>query len=368
MQEGQAIKSVDELMRQAVADGVFPGGVLLISKDRSIVFCKAYGHANIFTGRPVNKHTVFDLASLTKPLATTLAIIKLIEKRQIDLNHTIGSILPPFKHTDKSQITIRDLLTHQSGLPAHRPYYQQLRCLPPDVRQNALRNLLVKERLIYPVGKNPVYSDLGFMILKWAIETICGQRLDRFLQKEIYQPLGLQHLFFPGLDAQVDDHDFAATEKCPWRKTLLEGIVHDDNAYIVGGIEGHAGLFGTAGDVHCMLLELLTGYHGQSRSRLFRGALLHRFFECQPDAQRALGFDSPSVPVSSCGRYFSTRTVGHLGFTGTSFWMDLERSVIVVLLTNRVHPTRNNMKIKVLRPVLHDAVMQAMGLTKRELS
>lgn len=349
-------------MREAVGQGVFPGGVLLVAHKGAICFFNAYGRANIFTGCPVEKHTVFDLASLTKPLATTLAVMKLIQMRRMHLTDTLGSVLPAFVPSQKSRITIMDLLTHQSGLPAHRPYYEQLKYLPLADRRKALRTMLLKEALIPPVGKNPVYSDLGFMILAWIVETISGWRLDLFLKKEIYAPLGLEDLFFPGLEGKSLPYAFAATERCRWRKRLLEGVVHDDNAFVVGGIEGHAGLFGTAGSVYGLLNELLKAYRMPSDRHIIPPALARCFLTRRPDAHRALGFDTPSIPVSSCGHHFSAETVGHLGFTGTSFWMDLAQSVIVVLLTNRVHPDRYNLKIKEFRPVLHDAVMRAIGL------
>jgi CubicO group peptidase (beta-lactamase class C family) len=152
--------------------------------------------------------------------------------------------------------------------------------------------------------------------------------------------------------------EFAATERCPWRGILLEGVVHDDNAYSVGGIEGHAGLFGTAGDVLDLLSELMAVYQGSVSTGVFDVDLTRYFLSLNEQNGRALGFDAPSSKGSSCGRYFSKRTVGHLGFTGTSFWMDLDRAIIVILLTNRIHPSRDNDRIKDFRPKLHDAVMK----------
>jgi CubicO group peptidase (beta-lactamase class C family) len=155
---------------------------------------------------------------------------------------------------------------------------------------------------------------------------------------------------------------FAATERCPWRDTIIEGVVHDENAYAVGGIEGHAGLFGTAKDVYRLLSVLLTDFYGQSESILFEKKLMQTFFIRAGSSGRPLGFDAPSSTGASCGQYFSKKSVGHLGFTGTSFWMDLDRGVIVILLTNRVHPSRDNVKIKAFRPQLHDVVMTLIEL------
>ncbi|MGD8992754.1 MAG: serine hydrolase, partial [Desulfobacterales bacterium] len=147
---------------------------------------------------------------------------------------------------------------------------------------------------------------------------------------------------------------------CPWRRDILAGQVHDENAFIVGGVEGHAGLFGTAGDMSTLLIELLGAYQGRIANGVFSRDLLHQFFKRLPQTDKAMGFDMPLLEGASCGRGFSLNSVGHLGFTGTSFWMDLERSIIVVLLTNRVHPTRKNEHIKAFRPRLHDAVVNTL--------
>lgn len=347
-------------MKQAVSDEVFPGGVLLVSSAGSEFFFQAYGYANIFSGRLMKRDTVFDLASFTKPLATTLAIIKLISQQKLELGQRIGSILTQFDRTDKGRISIENLLYHNSGLPDYRPYYKVLCNLEPHLRKDALKELLVKEPLINSPGNQVIYSDIGFMILCWVIEKVSGNRLDRFVMKEIYHPLGLENLFFVDLDSTPRQVDFAATERCSWRNMLLEGAVHDDNAYVAGGIQGHAGLFGTAHDVFSLLSELMAAYLGSPCTSVFDADLIQMFFKQQEHTGRALGFDTPSPTGPSCGRYFSKYTVGHLGFTGTSFWMDLDRNVMIILLTNRVHPSRSNNKIKAFRPKLHDRVMKAL--------
>ena len=353
------MKHVDKLMKEALSENVFPGSVLLIAKEDTILFHKAYGYANLFTRQEMTRETVFDLASLTKPLTTTLATITLIKENRLSLSQKLSEVLPQFGNSDKAEITIRQLLSHTSGYPDYRPYYKELNLLPPEIRSSALRDLLIKEPLAHPVGQQAVYSDLGFMVLRWIIETLAAERLDRFVTAHIYSPLGIKDLFFIDLDMpQETGHLFAATEKCPWRKRLIQGAVHDDNAFVMGGIDGHAGLFGTAQVVFRLLTVLLSAWHGSGESNLFDSALLNRFFCRQTDSDRALGFDMPARTGSSSGRYFSDRTVGHLGFTGTSFWMDLDRSIVVIFLTNRVHPTRTNEKIKTFRPRIHDVIMQ----------
>jgi CubicO group peptidase (beta-lactamase class C family) len=266
-------------------------------------------------------------------------------------------MLPAFSGNEKSAIKISQLLYHNSGLPDYRPYYRDLEALPVDQRNPALHNLLVDEPLLHAIGDRVLYSDIGFMILAWLIEHLCDDRLDRVVSHTIYEPLELDNLFYAGLNGQLSPDLFAATEQCPWRRRLLVGQVHDENAYAVGGVQGHAGLFGTAAAVHELLFELLSVYHGEPAHKLFQTDLVRLAFKRMPDTGRALGFDMPSLENSSAGSYFSVNTVGHLGFTGTSFWMDLDRAIIVILLTNRIHPTRRNEAIKAFRPRLHDEVM-----------
>jgi len=352
------MKHVNRLMKDAVANNVFPGGVLLVSKDRNIVFFEAYGDANLFSGRKMTQKTVFDLASLTKPLATTLAVMELIQQSKLNLEDHLGTVLPLFKNSDKEKIRVKNLLYHNSGFPDYRPYYKLVKKSEPGQRKIALRNFLIKEPLIHPIGHQVVYSDIGFMVLCWVIEEVAGIRMDHFVTENIYKPLGLKTLFFLPVDKKPPDAEFAATEKCPWRGILLEGVVHDDNAYSVGGVEGHAGLFGTAGGVFDLLAELMAVYQGSISKGVFDTDLTRRFLSVNKQDGRALGFDTPSSKGSSCGRHFSNKTVGHLGFTGTSFWMDLDQEIIVILLTNRIHPSRDNNRIKAFRPKLHDAVME----------
>ena len=348
-------------MRKAIVDKIFPGAVLLVSEKGAVIFSKAYGYARLSPRVLMTRQTIFDLASLSKPLSTTLAIMRLIQRDQIKLEDPLGRILPEFERTEKVGIKVKNLLYHNSGLPDYRPYYKALAGIDRNSRRSMLRKLLVEEPLINPIGKAVCYSDLGFMILAWVIEHISDQRLDHFVADEIYRPLGLKNLFFISDNLAKARGPFAATENCPWRNKIIEGQVHDENAYVVGGIEGHAGLFGTSDNVHRLLAELLAIYHGEKKSKIFRRDLLQQFFKRLPGTDKALGFDAPSHSGSSCGQGFSQTSVGHLGFTGTSFWMDLKRSVIVILLTNRVHPSRGNEGIKKFRPEIHDAVMDTIA-------
>lgn len=351
---------------KGVREDVYPGAVLLVAHCGEVVFFKETGHSSLIPYvASMQKDTIFDLASLTKPLAATLAIIKLVDEGKISLDERLANILPKDLPVDKKGLTPRLLLNHCAGLVDWKPFYLELQHVRPEKRREELREQILNMPLAYKPGKKTLYSDLGFMILEWVIETIAGVSMDRFLQLHFYGPLGLKKTFFSN---EVHTHplgeaQFAATEFCPWRKRVIRGCVHDENAYVLGGYSGHAGLFGTAKEVY-VITNLLRSHFRRERSDYFRPETVREFFARQDivsESTFALCWDTPSPQDSSSGRYFSANSVGHLGFTGTSVWMDLERDVIVVLLTNRIHPRRDNEKIKVLRPALHDAIMEDLG-------
>jgi CubicO group peptidase (beta-lactamase class C family) len=350
-------------MRQALTDDVFPGAVLLAARGGEVLLNAAYGTANRYNQRPVTTATVFDLASLTKPLATTLAVMLLCQQGRLELGQHLPEVLPAAVSGEKSRITIAHLLAHTSGLPHYRPYFRQLTRFPEPERRQCLRQLLLEEPLLYSPGAKVLYSDLDFMLLEWVVEAAAGQRLDRLLAEEIYAPLQAAPLFFVDGEHPAPPADYAATEQCAWRGRVIEGEVHDENAHALGGVAGHAGLFGTASAIHVVLTEMLAAYHGQPAARLFRPDVVRRFWEPVPGAGKALGFDLPSDTHPSCGRFFPSDSIGHLGFTGTSFWIHRSRRLAVILLTNRVHPSRDNLSIRRFRPQIHDAVMQALLMT-----
>jgi CubicO group peptidase (beta-lactamase class C family) len=303
---------------------------------------------------------------LTKPLATTLAVLKLVALGSLRLDVRLAEVLPDFKSTDKAVVKIEHLLYHTAGLPDYRPYYLILEKLPLSERPAALRDLLVREPRVAPIGERSAYSDVGFMILQWLVEAVGGQGLDNFVREWVHAPLGIDDLGYIPLDGRPRPRvEFAATERCPWRGCVLKGAVHDENAYVMGGVAGHAGLFGTAAAVHKLLAALVSIHDGRSKDEVLPRALLRLAFTRPFNGHRALGFDCPAATAASCGSRFSERTIGHLGFTGTSFWVDLAGTVIVILLTNRVHPSRTNEAIKPFRPVLHDAVMEALWAERK---
>ncbi len=350
-------------MEAGIRNNVFPGGVLLASKAGRVVFFKAYGYADTFPRRKMTEDTVFDLASLTKPLAVAPAVIRLVQEDRIQLDQRVSTFISEFATTDKKDITVRELLAHTSGLPDYMPYYLEVGNGPFPEKQKRLRALLLQTPLKNPSGKTMEYSDVGFMLLNWIIERVAQMRLDEYVEKAIYAPLNLDvqnGLFFINLSREPVIKEFAATEYCPWREMALCGRVHDENAYAAGGVEGHAGLFGNAETIFRLLSAFLSIYHKDDKPEVFRRELLRLFLTRHDSTQRALGFDTPSETNSSSGKYFSKESVGHLGFTGTSFWMDLARSIIVILLTNRVHPSRKNEEIRRFRPELHNAVMESL--------
>ena len=355
---------ISNSIEQAIIEGIFPGAVLLCAKNSDIIFHESFGMADIFEKRKMGKDYIFDLASLTKPLATTLALSRLIENNQIFFNQKIESIIGEFKDTDKADITVDMLLRHTSGIPAYREYYKKIVKSRENPRKH-LRQLLVNEPLENRPGECQVYSDLGFMVLSWIIEKMICQRLDHFVAKQIYLPLGINDLFFIDLDSKDKilkkyQQKIVAAQQCPWREKTLVGEVDDDNAWAVGGVEGHAGLFGNADSIHKLCCEILNALHDKP-TKVLSHDIIKTFVQKQKSYDMVAGFDTPSQTNSSSGTCFSQSSIGHLGFTGTSFWIDPETSLIIILLTNRVHPLRSNEGIKNFRGQIHDLICSQTG-------
>ena len=361
---------IDQTMKEAVEEGVFPGAVLLVGVGEEIVLHQAYGQAaRLPQPRPMRLDTVFDLASLTKPLATTLAVMIQVARGRLHLDDPIENLGESFSYPGKEKITLRHLLVHTAGFPAWQPYYLELEGLDGD-RKAALRRMVRREPLRHPPGSQTLYSDLGFIFLDWVLEEVSGQDLHTWTRDRVYQPLGLNEMGFRPLTAVGPENpeQYAATEDCPWRKKIVCGEAHDENTYAVGGVSGQAGLFGTAPEIFRLLRELKRAHDNPAASRLFDGKLVRTFWarpETPEDNPRALGYDIPSKTDSSAGRFISPKSIGHLGFTGTSFWFDLERDLMVILLTNRVHPTRTNEKIKRFRPLIHDLIFSGKRIDPR---
>ena len=369
--------SVESAFEKAVSQGVFPGAVVLVSKDEEIVYENAFGYRSLIPEKTaLQLNTIFDLASLTKPLATTVAIMLLIGGKKIRLDDQVTRFIPTFGVFGKHLSTVRQLLNHSSGLPAWKPYYEGMVKMEKSGRINFIASRAAKgyvleeihrEKPLTPPGTQALYSDLGFMVLGEIVEALTGFNLDRFCQDRIFKPLGLRSTAFVDLTKlrtrrlQPVKQTIAPTENCPWRKRILCGEVHDDNAYAMGGVAGHAGLFSSARDIHTLMVRLNHCFHG--KDNFLPQSLVQEFLtkdQTIKDSTHALGWDTPSLGKSASGSYFSPRSVGHLGFTGTSIWWDLEKSCHIILLTNRVHPSRQNEKIRDFRPYIHDLIMKAL--------
>jgi CubicO group peptidase (beta-lactamase class C family) len=315
-------------------------------------------------GLAVTEETLFDLASLTKPLCTVLVTLALIGQGRLRLEDTLVRVFPGPLPAEKKLLCLWQLLNHSSGMLQYRPYFRDMERKPGHRSTAQLLEQLLDEPLVYPPGSESRYSDLGFILLGHVLEHCTGQPLSVSFGDQITKRLGLtRDLFFLPLDQPrpVERQLVAATEDCPWRGRVLQGEVHDEHAWLMGGVAGHAGLFGTLHGVLSLcewLLDLWQGRveHPHLPTSLIRTGLTRQL----ANSTWALGLDTPTVGASSSGSLFSARSVGHLGFTGTSFWIDPEREVVAVLLTNRVHPSRENMRIRSFRPQFHDRVMQCL--------
>lgn len=337
------------LLEEAVHQGVFPSYSVGIFD----------GDANWFSAAGCGVESLFDLASLTKVLCTTTVTALAEQKDLLSIDEPVKNHFPAFP---SSEVKVSHLLSHTSGLPAWLDLHTRYRGEPPDVARDHYERDILASWSSEGFGKQTLYSDLGFMLLGWLLEKRTKAPLDALFQEWIAVPLKLKSLQF--LPASPD---VAPTENCPWRGHVLRGEVHDDNCYVLGGVAGHAGLFGNVSDVLQEARLWLDAYWGK-RSPL-KPEITRKYWTVRPqggeagtDAPRPLGWDAPSTDTPSCGRYFSPLSRGHLGFTGTSLWIDPEASLVVVLLTNRVHPTRENEKIKAFRPVFHDSVRGELGL------
>ncbi len=360
-------KIIESLCARGIRDGVFSGvcvGVFAGGKHGSLRLITGQGRTRWNDpAEPVGPDTCFDLASLTKPLVTTLLLYHLMDRGLIDPGHQLARFiegLPP----DKAELSIGSLMSHSSGLASYHPYYREMDPDTPiaEARQRILAAILAGP-LEYAPSADQRYSDLGYILLGHCIERISGQSLDTLFREKISGPLDLDdQLFFLRREAgQGMEKQYAATEECEWRGRLLRGEVHDEHCFLMGGVAGHAGLFGTAGGVLRLCERILSAWKGKGGWNLVNRDILARgLTRVSRSGSWCLGFDTPTPGRSSSGRFFSGVSVGHLGFTGTSFWIDPERDVIVVLLTNRVHPTRENIRIRQFRPWFHDRVMEML--------
>jgi CubicO group peptidase (beta-lactamase class C family) len=336
------------VLEEAIAERAFPAAVVEVGNAGQVLWRQAFGRLTFDpAAAPASDDAIFDLASLTKVISTTPLVMQQFERGVLALDDPVSGHVAAWSGDDRADVTLRDLLAHCSGLPFWRPYFRDLQ------GRAAYESAICAEPLEYAPRSRSVYSDLDFMLLGFIVDgrMPLAERFALMLSQmgiveEIqFNPPALWH-------ARI-----APTEDDPWRGRLLAGEVHDENAAALGGIAGHAGLFGTAAAVGSYARHLMQVL--DDRTGIFRRTTLEEFVTRRPDvpgSSRALGWDT-MLPTSSCGTKMSPRAFGHTGFTGTSLWIDPENDVYVVLLTNRVHPNRSNEAIKKIRPAVHDAVM-----------
>jgi serine-type D-Ala-D-Ala carboxypeptidase len=356
-QQDEQFQRAFNILRSGIDQRSFPGAAAAIAHQGKLIAHKGLGHFTYDATSPaVTAETVYDSASVTKVIATTTACMILYDRGLFKLDQPLVDLLPGFTESGaeqkdaRRQVTLQMLLAHSSGLPAYIKLFQTA-----HNRDELLRQALRVPLTAVP-GSRAEYSDIGFILLGQALEKLSGEPLDQFCQREIFAKLNLGQTCFnpsaelkPAIPPTEDDRTF--------RHRLVQGEVNDENASVMGGVAGHAGCFASSLDVSVFAQCMLRG-----GTPLVKKETLEIFTRCQDSpagSSRALGWDTPSQPSQS-GRYFSSRSYGHLGYTGTSLWIDPDRQLSITLLTNRTWPDRGSQSIKQIRPAFHDAVIEAL--------
>jgi len=344
--------SVRALLDQARSDSAFPGAIAVIGNRDSVLVEYAVGALDWTTSPRPDENTLWDMASLTKVVGMTTAMMQLSEAGKVDLDAPVQRYVKEFQGPNKERVTVRHLLTHSSGLPAWRPLYKETES------PGAARALAVATALDTLPGIRMVYSDLGAIILGLVVERVSGETLDAYLASHVFGPLRMTSTMYrPGRDLLPR---IAPTEYDPWRQRHIRGEVHDENAFALGGVSGHAGLFSTGHDVARLCRMYLNG-GTLDGARIASAATIQRFTSVQDStlSNRALGWETPNG-TNSAGHLLTRPAFGHTGFTGTSIWVDPSRDLFVILLTNRVNPTRQNLRIGAIRTALADVVVRVL--------
>jgi serine-type D-Ala-D-Ala carboxypeptidase len=367
------------MLREAITQRAFPAASIAVTRNVQLIALKSFG-SFVYDTRPegapllaarsgkvdsLSTETIFDLASLTKPVATTTMAAILYERGQLELDAPLIGTLPEFRSASdlrRDEVTFQMLLSHSSGLPAYEKLFLKARS-----REELLHTALATPLTADP-GTRAEYSDIGFILLGLALERLSGEPLDVFCQREIFGPLAMSNTTFnppegirasipPTADERVEATTGQQNPRSTFRNRLIQGEVQDENASVLGGVAGHAGLFSTARDLAIFASALLQG--GIPILRPQTVALFTRRESAPAGTSRALGWDTPSAPSQS-GKYFGSSSYGHLGYTGTSIWIDPDRQLSITLLTNRTSPDCSNQAIKQVRPKFHDAVVEAL--------
>ncbi len=355
-------KETDKLLQNALKRRVFTAcSVGYFENNNGVIEGDFISCGSVEAGQglsPVNELTIFDLASLTKPLVTSLCLLALLQEGKLHLEDKIANFFDTSLPVHR-KITVLQLLTHSSGLPAHRPYYKKLVEIPIQERKGILTKWILSENTLFEPGDKNLYSDLGYILLGRIIEKVSGESLNEYWEKKITKPLDLHKGLYFASERKKGTEVYAPTGKYENSKIKLYGQVHDDNCRALGGVAGHAGLFGSAKAVLSLCENIFLQFLGIRSHPSYSSEILKKVLS-DKSGDRRFGFDTPTAGFSSCGRYFSELTIGHLGFTGTSFWIDLQRGIAVVFLTNRVIYEESLTSIKKLRPSLHDTIMEIL--------
>jgi len=360
------IEPVKDFFKQAVSDSAFPGGVILAAKDGKIFLHETVGFHTYSKKKSVTKGNIFDLASITKAVSTTSAIMKLVDEDKLNLDDMVIQYLPEFigkqksHYTQKRNTTIRHLITHTGGLPPFKQYFKI-----EGTRQARIDSIFNTEPIV-GLNDSTIYSDVGLIVLGEVIESITKTPLDVYVDSVVFKPLGMSSTFYNPSAKKINR--IVPTENSLFHNKLIKGFVHDENAYSLGGVAGHAGLFSTAKDLAIFSQMMLNGGR-YGWKRVFNEQTVLDFTsrsQIMESSSYGLGWDTPSGK-SSGGIYLSDSSFGHTGYTGTSLWIDKENQLFVILLTNAVHPNRSYKKKSYFdwRQRLHSSVYEAVGLTQQ---
>lgn len=354
-----ALDSIGMFLESKAGTPAYPGGVLLVGTADGVVYARAFGTYSVTDDRPVQLTTIYDLASLTKVIGLTTGLYILLTRNELGLDDPVVRYIPTFTGQGKDRITIRQLLTHTSGLKAWLPLHLET----PD--QEGAYQRIDADTLEHEPGTHYTYSDLGAITLGRVVAAISGTTLDDYLDTAVFAPLGMHDTRFNPPDSLLDR--IAPTEvDSVWRHRLVHGTVHDENAQHLGGVSGHAGLFSTAPDLARFAIWILNAYHGRlapGDQPYLPADFVRMATARQPGPEgstRALGWDTPTPGGgASSGSLLSPNAFGHTGFTGTSIWIDPSRGLYIILLTNRVNPTRENRELLTIRGEVADMVIRA---------
>ena len=379
-------EKLDGLCREAIRTRITPGLAILAADAGVRRVEAAWGDAQLIPCVvPASMQTIYDVASLTKAVSTSVLAMQMVARGALTLDVPVSAILPEFGGPGRDAVSVRQLLSHSAGLPAHRPFYENVAdsfrgidAAPSraifERNRRYIEEACAREPFAYAPGARSLYTDLGFVVLGSILERLAGARLATQFDAQIARPLGLRVSGFVDLSDGIEPRariletgTVAATEDCPVRGRIAVGEVHDLNAYAMGGIAGHAGLFSTAEELGKIAEALVMDWQGgYAKTRLVSRDVVREFWQSAgiPGSTWRLGWDGPAPDGSQAGEKLSRHAVGHLGFTGCSLWIDPERARWIVVMSNRIHPAvPRDSRFRGLRPALHDAIVEAFSAT-----